>query len=91
MSCLLANIRIAELRMNGSLMMLVNSSFARSMRSRIDESTTKIKPSVLLGMAPRGRSCLAAHVPHREHHVLVLHLLHVEACRGSAGTRVVVS
>ena len=24
---------------------------------------------------------LAAHVPHGEHHVLVLHLLHVEACR----------
>ena len=31
-------------------------------------------------MAPqRAQLLLAAHVPHREHHVLVLHLLHVEA------------
>ena len=48
MSCLFAKTKIAELRMNGSLMMLLNSSLARLIRSRSNESTTKINPSVLL-------------------------------------------
>ena len=54
---------------------------------RVDDEDERV--GVVEVVAPqRAELLLPAHVPHREHHVLVLHLLHVEACRGSAGTRV---
>jgi hypothetical protein len=48
MSCLFAKTRIAEFRINGSFMMLPNSSFALSILSLSKLSITKINPSVLL-------------------------------------------